>query len=270
MDIALEILSWGLLFVGSAFLVIGGIGVVRLPDVFTRMHGAGIIDTMGVGGVMSGLMIQAGFTIVSNAPGTVKLEIAGYTPSDGTLIVSTENEWYNNDDFTTYEPSGSSWLIQTRDLTGATPADAASTQFAFLFIPFANPPSEPGIEYTAFWDSSSGDWLTEANWKDTEAMHRWGIPGWVVGNPKNTGGSWENLSEAIIESGTANVTPASKPDGVVADLDMGYNGGTATLNISADFSVGDADSYVSIGVGAGSTGIVNMAAGVFESGCKRV
>ena len=70
MDIALEILSWGLLFVGSAFLVIGGIGVVRLPDVFTRMHGAGIIDTMGVGGVMSGLMIQTGFTIV-----TIKLAL---------------------------------------------------------------------------------------------------------------------------------------------------------------------------------------------------
>ena len=66
MDIALEILSWGLLFVGSAFLVIGGIGVVRLPDVFTRMHGAGIIDTMGVGGVMAlGCTIGQGITGMS-------------------------------------------------------------------------------------------------------------------------------------------------------------------------------------------------------------
>jgi len=69
------------------------------------------------------------FSVISNAPGTVRLDIPGYTPADGTLIVSTENEWYNNDDFTTYKPFGSSWLIQTDDLTGATPAVAASTQF---------------------------------------------------------------------------------------------------------------------------------------------
>jgi len=224
--------------------------------------------TSGTGGVGNYT-----FSVVSNAPGTVRLSILGYTPSDGTLIVSTENEWYNNDDFTTYEPDGTGWLIQTRDLDGATPADAGSTSFAFLFIPFSNAPSEPGIEYTAFWLASSGDWLSEANWEDTEAMHRWGVPGWVVGNPRNTTGTTDplwNLSEAIILSGTANVTPSSKPDGIVADLDMGYNGGTAILNIGADFSVVGEGTTVSIGVGTGSTGIVNMVSGVFESGCDRV
>lgn len=65
MEILLDILSWGLMTVGSVFLIIGGIGVVRLPDVFARMHGAGIIDTLGVGAVFSGLMIQAGFSLVS-------------------------------------------------------------------------------------------------------------------------------------------------------------------------------------------------------------
>ena len=65
MDIILQILSWGLLIIGSGFLLVGGIGLVRLPDVFTRMHGAGIIDTLGAGAVLSGLMIQGGFTIVT-------------------------------------------------------------------------------------------------------------------------------------------------------------------------------------------------------------
>ncbi len=227
-------------------------------------------------GITSGTTDAGGsytFSVVSNAPGTVRLTIPGHSPSDGTLIISTENEWYNSDDFTTYEPDGSDWLVQTRDLTGATPADASSSQFAFLFIPFASAPSEPGIEYTAFWNTNSGDWLAEANWKDTEAMHRWGVPGWVVGNPKNTGSSTDprwNLSQAIIESGVANVTPASKPDGIVADLDMGYGGETATLNISDDFSVGGAGTKVSIGVGSGSTGIVNMVSGVFKSDCDIV
>lgn len=65
MDIILELLSWGLLAVGAIFLIIGGIGMIRLPDVFARMHGAGIIDTTGVGAVLSGLMIQGGMSIVT-------------------------------------------------------------------------------------------------------------------------------------------------------------------------------------------------------------
>ncbi len=70
MDIVIEILSWVLMLAGAAMLVIGAIGVVRLPDVFARMHGAGIIDTMGACSVLIGFMFQAGLTIV-----TVKLAL---------------------------------------------------------------------------------------------------------------------------------------------------------------------------------------------------
>ncbi|MCG8510268.1 MAG: monovalent cation/H(+) antiporter subunit G [Rhodospirillales bacterium] len=48
--------------------MIGGLGMLRLPDVFARMHAAGIIDTVGAGLIAVGLMFQAGFTLV-----TVKL-----------------------------------------------------------------------------------------------------------------------------------------------------------------------------------------------------
>ena len=51
--------------VGSAFLLIGAIGIIRLPDIFSRMHGAGIIDTMGTAMLFFGMFLQAGFTIVS-------------------------------------------------------------------------------------------------------------------------------------------------------------------------------------------------------------
>ena len=61
----LEILSWGLLIIGSMMLIIGGIGMVRLPDVFSRMHGAGIIDTMGACTILLGLTFQAGLSIVT-------------------------------------------------------------------------------------------------------------------------------------------------------------------------------------------------------------
>jgi len=65
MEMLLDAVSWLLILIGSAFLVVGGIGIVRLPDVFARMHGAGIIDTVGTCAMLLGLMVQAGFTIVT-------------------------------------------------------------------------------------------------------------------------------------------------------------------------------------------------------------
>ena len=59
----------GLLMAAGAFLaLVGAIGIIRLPDVFARMHGAGMIDTLGAGLILAGLMVQAGFTMT-----TVKL-----------------------------------------------------------------------------------------------------------------------------------------------------------------------------------------------------
>ncbi len=68
MGIVFDIVSWALILAGSAFAIIGAVGLVRLPDVYTRMHGASVTDTMGAGLILSGLMVQAGFTLV-----TVKL-----------------------------------------------------------------------------------------------------------------------------------------------------------------------------------------------------
>ncbi len=65
MTFLIEILSWFLIASGSIMLIIGALGIVRLPDVYARMHAAGIIDTMGTGAVLLGLTFQAGFTIVS-------------------------------------------------------------------------------------------------------------------------------------------------------------------------------------------------------------
>ena len=64
----IDLLSWALLSSGSFFCVTGAIGLLRLPDFYARLHGAGIIDTLGAGLILLGLMLQAGFSLV-----TVKL-----------------------------------------------------------------------------------------------------------------------------------------------------------------------------------------------------
>ncbi len=64
-DMAVCGLSWVLLTIGSVFVVIGALGIVRMPDVFTRLHAASLIETLGGGAIFLGLMLQAGFTLVT-------------------------------------------------------------------------------------------------------------------------------------------------------------------------------------------------------------
>lgn len=65
MNLVLDILSWILLMGGGAIGVIAGIGVLRLPDMFSRMHAAGMLDTLGAACVLLGLILQAGISVIS-------------------------------------------------------------------------------------------------------------------------------------------------------------------------------------------------------------
>ena len=40
MDMALEVLSWASIIGGLFFMLVGTIGMLRLPDVYTRLHAA--------------------------------------------------------------------------------------------------------------------------------------------------------------------------------------------------------------------------------------
>jgi len=68
MAAVLDALSWSCLAGGGIFMVIGGIGLLRLPDFYTRLHAAGMTDTLGAGLILVGLALQSGLTLV-----TVKL-----------------------------------------------------------------------------------------------------------------------------------------------------------------------------------------------------
>ena len=61
----LDILSWILIMAGGILGVISAVGVLRMPDVYTRMHAASIADTLAIGLMFTGMMLQAGWTIVT-------------------------------------------------------------------------------------------------------------------------------------------------------------------------------------------------------------
>ncbi len=55
----------GLAVIGALFTVVGALGLLRMPDVFSRLHAASVIDTAGAGLIFVGLIIIEGFTLVS-------------------------------------------------------------------------------------------------------------------------------------------------------------------------------------------------------------
>ncbi|SRR6056297_2163614 len=61
----LQVLSAAMLLTGGLFGVLGGIGVLRFPDFYSRLHAAGMADTLCAFLIIGGLLIQAGLALVS-------------------------------------------------------------------------------------------------------------------------------------------------------------------------------------------------------------
>lgn len=64
--IVIDVLSAVLLAVGSFFVLTGGVGLLRFPDFYTRIHAVGVTDPVGTGLILLGLMLRAdGWDIVA-------------------------------------------------------------------------------------------------------------------------------------------------------------------------------------------------------------
>jgi multicomponent Na+:H+ antiporter subunit G len=61
----LDILSWVCLVAGGLFGIAGGIGIHRFPDFYSRLHAAGITDTLCAMLILLGLGFQAGWGIAT-------------------------------------------------------------------------------------------------------------------------------------------------------------------------------------------------------------
>lgn len=61
----MSIVAIGLIVVGLYFLVVGSIGMLRLPNVFARAHALSLTDSLGAVFVLAGLAVYQGFTMNS-------------------------------------------------------------------------------------------------------------------------------------------------------------------------------------------------------------
>ena len=70
MSAVLDIATVVLILLGSFATLTATLGLLRLPDFFSRTHSAGILDTLGAGLILFGFALQTGWSLV-----TVKLAL---------------------------------------------------------------------------------------------------------------------------------------------------------------------------------------------------
>lgn len=65
MQLFIDILSSIFIIFGTFFFFVGVVGLIRMPDVFSRMHATTKCDTMGAGLIYFGLIIWQGVTFTT-------------------------------------------------------------------------------------------------------------------------------------------------------------------------------------------------------------
>ena len=63
MDLFIDLLTGFCFFLGSLSIIIGACGLIKLPDVFARIHAAGMIDTGGTAFFILGMILQSGWSL---------------------------------------------------------------------------------------------------------------------------------------------------------------------------------------------------------------
>lgn len=64
MSLVLDLLSWVLLTAGAVLGILGGWGMHRFPDFYSRLHAAGTTDTLCAALFLLGLVLQADHFLV--------------------------------------------------------------------------------------------------------------------------------------------------------------------------------------------------------------
>jgi multicomponent Na+:H+ antiporter subunit G len=81
MSAALDIASWILILAGGAFCIVGAVGMLRMPDFYTRVHAASLTDIVGALAILLGLALQAEETLIAVKLGVIALLIFFTSPA---------------------------------------------------------------------------------------------------------------------------------------------------------------------------------------------
>ncbi len=96
----LDLASWVLISLGAVFSILGCVGLIRLPDFYSRTHAGGLTDTLGATFLLIGLALQAPHWNVLDDWEPREVLIVEATPNQGHLV-SRKVQYY---DAQTYAP----------------------------------------------------------------------------------------------------------------------------------------------------------------------
>lgn len=65
MTMILEFLSGLCLLLGGMLCITGGVGLLRMPDFFSRVHASGVTETLAATFILTGLLLQMEWSLAS-------------------------------------------------------------------------------------------------------------------------------------------------------------------------------------------------------------
>lgn len=89
MTLVIDILSWVLLTLGGIAVLTGGIGALRMPDLYTRMHAASVTDSLGSILIITGIMLQAGWSLAAIKLAAILLFLLLTSPTSSNALASS-------------------------------------------------------------------------------------------------------------------------------------------------------------------------------------
>jgi multicomponent Na+:H+ antiporter subunit G len=92
MSAALDVASWALVIAGGAFSLIGGVGMLRMPDFYTRVHAASLTDIVGSLLILLGLALQAGLSLTTAKLAVIALLLFFTSPAATHALVKAALE----------------------------------------------------------------------------------------------------------------------------------------------------------------------------------
>ncbi len=84
----LDVASWVFLTLGGISVLIGGIGALRMPNLYTRMHAASVTDSVGAIFVIVGIMLQAGLSLATIKLAAILLFLLLTSPTASNALAS--------------------------------------------------------------------------------------------------------------------------------------------------------------------------------------
>ena len=109
----IDVASWALMLAGGFFLLVGALGLIRLPDFWSRLHAASIIDSAGAFLILLALALQAGLTLVTLKLALIALFLfitgptASHAVANAAFVAGSRPRNAVRDDTEPFEPSRS-------------------------------------------------------------------------------------------------------------------------------------------------------------------